>query len=519
MQPAEGGEYVNIAQIRDAGLYSAHAEGEGGRVPRVIVPFVTVAGFASAITLWAGGYTASPPVQASRNSPFASCTADNVAAQPGAVNPDTEVEPWLAVNPTNPRNLAGGWQQDRWSNGGARGVVAGVSVDGGLTWTSVVVPGISKCSGGAFDRATDSWVSFSPNGTLYYNSLAFNALDNRNAVFVNRSTDGGFTWSAPVALIDDNSAMVFNDKNSITADPTDSRFVYAVWDRTRHPAEERPNASAGFSAAFRGDAMFTRTTDGGLTWEPPRAIFQPQKNLFTLGNVVAVLPDGTLLDVFQLSQGALTNLPGRSVAVMRSTDRGETWSSPQVVSALLSAGITDPETSQDVRASNDLPEIAVAPVVGTAYVVWGDRRFSGNDRIDSIVMSKSVDGGLTWSTPVAISQTPSTVAAVDRQAFTPSIAVAADGTIGVSYYDFRSNTSDPNTLLTDRWFVHSHDGGATWSENHLAGPFDLSEAPVARGLFLGDYHGLVAVGFGFNALYGVSSASDRANMFSSRIGP
>ena len=35
---------------------------------------------------------------------------------------NSEVEPWLDVNPTNVANLVGVWQQDRWSNGGARGL-------------------------------------------------------------------------------------------------------------------------------------------------------------------------------------------------------------------------------------------------------------------------------------------------------------------------------------------------------------------------------------------------------------
>ena len=32
-------------------------------------------------------------------------------------------------------------------------------------------------------------------------------------------------------LIRDTNARLFNDKNSMTADPNNSNFVYAVWDR------------------------------------------------------------------------------------------------------------------------------------------------------------------------------------------------------------------------------------------------------------------------------------------------
>ncbi|MGZ6586505.1 MAG: hypothetical protein ACXVHX_19550 [Solirubrobacteraceae bacterium] len=36
------------------------------------------------------------------------------------------------------------------------------------------------------------------------------------------------------------------------------------------------------------------------------------------------------------------------------------------------------------------------------------------------------------------------------------------------------------------WIARSHDGGATWTDDHLAGPFDLHPAPYARGYFVGD---------------------------------
>ena len=112
-------------------------------------------------------------------SPFAGCTADDVVLQeavctavgaPCVNYPNTEIEPYVAVNPTNLRNLLAGWQQDRWSNGGSRGLVSAFSKDGGLTWKKVLVPGTTLCSGGGglFIRASDPWVSFSPNGTSYF---------------------------------------------------------------------------------------------------------------------------------------------------------------------------------------------------------------------------------------------------------------------------------------------------------------------------------------------------------------
>ena len=126
--------------------------------------------------------TAGPLVQVSGTSPFAACTADDVPGQSGEVFLNSEVEPWIDVNPTDPDNIVGMWQQDRWSNGGSRGHVAGVSVDGGSSWTQVVVPSVTVCSGGTaanggnYQRTTDPWLSFGPDGTLHQISLSFNDI-------------------------------------------------------------------------------------------------------------------------------------------------------------------------------------------------------------------------------------------------------------------------------------------------------------------------------------------------------
>ena len=56
-------------------------------------------------------------------------------------------------------------------------------------------------------------------------------------------------------------------------------------------------------------------------------------------------------------------------------------------------------------------------------------------------------------------------------------------------------------LTTDHWIVHSHNGGDTWTEDHLGGPFDMHQAPYARGYFVGDYQGLDSQGGVFRPLF------------------
>jgi Neuraminidase (sialidase) len=353
-------------------------------------------------------------------------------------------------------------------------------------------------------------VTFAANGDAYFISLSASADLLTSAVLVSKSTNGGDTWSEPTTLISERSAFHFNDKESITADPTNASSVYAVWDRSRFPSENA-DFNALHSAAFRGPATFSRTTDGGATWSAPRNIMPTNANLFTIGNQVAVLPDGSLVDAFEFIHGSGRQpSPNQfTESLMRSTDKGLTWSNVIDISTDQSVPVRDPDTGAAVRAGEGLPDVAVDRQNGALYVVWSDSRFSGGLR-DDVALSKSTDGGRTWSTPSKVNQTPVPVAA-----FTPSVEVAADGTVGVSYYDFRNNTRAPGAL-TDAFLAHSHDGGATWAENRLTPTsFDIEQAPVARGYFLGDYEGLTSAGSTFMPFFStaVSAPTNPTDVF------
>ena len=99
----------------------------------------------------------------------------------------------------------------------------------------------------------------------------------------------------------------------MTADPTDARLVYAIWD--------------GTSSGKRGPAVFARSTDGGLTWEAPRTIVQTDTQSFIQFSRILVLPIGTLVDIFEFYE----HWPNKPVTftnlqVLRSADHDQTWS-------------------------------------------------------------------------------------------------------------------------------------------------------------------------------------------------
>jgi hypothetical protein len=86
-------------------------------------------------------------------------------------------------------------------------------------------------------------------------------------------------------------------------------------------------------------------------------------------------------------------------------------------------------------------------------------------------------------------------------AFDPAITVRSDGEIGLTYYDFRGTLAG-SALPVSYWLARSSDGGATWTESLIDGPFDLSGAPIVQSqYFLGDYQSLQWAGTDFLAFY------------------
>jgi hypothetical protein len=416
--------------------------------------------------------------RASGPSPFAAgCSG---VPDTGTLYAGAEVEPFASANPRNPLNLVGVWQQDRWSNGGSRGLGTGYSFDGGITWKRVYPP-FSVCAGGNaanngnYERATDPWVSFSPNGVAHQMALSFDDTivpgKPASALLASRSTDGGRTWSKSIVLQADTEER-FNDKNAMTADPTDSRYVYGVWDRLSFV----PGEGAG-------PILFARSVDNGVSWEPTRIIYDPGLTTQTIGARIEVLPNGKLVNLFTQID-LITN--ESTLYVLLSSDKGTTWAAPIKIADAITFGARDPETGALIRDGSILAQLAISRK-GVITVVWQDARFSPGNTLEGIVVSQSSDGGNTWSAPVQINRDPLV------QAFLPSVHVRKDGTVGITYYDLRSNTADPATLLTDVWLTRSRDG-VTWRESRISKPFDMAKAPEANGLFVGDYQGLVSIG-------------------------
>jgi len=426
-------------------------------------------------------------------SPFA-------AGCPGGFGDETkisghELEPAVAVNPANPRNIVATWKQDVGPFNGRDDLVAS-SLDGGRTWTRSTIPGLTVCTGGTADTASDPWVSAGGDGTVYFGGQAgpLSSDPPPIAIVASHSPDGGRNWAAPATVA---PGLAGNETPAVTASPTLAGHAYLGW------ANFLP-----FDLPRTNSLEFSRTADGGASWSPAVLIDQPGPFVIDFAPRILVLPNGALLAVFaraDLEFGLGTLQAARSV------DEGRTWlSAVQVGSPQPIETFFHPEMGEYLPQSH-YPSAAVAPD-GTAYIAFEDNTSATSGAVG---VARSRDGGLTWTT--------TTLPGVSAYAFEPTIAVNKRGTVGVTWYDLRNDQLGDAALTADVWFAHSHNGGSSWQQTHVAGPTDLRTAPLPGHNYVGEYQGLAALrGPSFAAVFTLPAPQANngpTDIFFALIGP
>jgi hypothetical protein len=360
-----------------------------------------------------------------------------------------------------------------------------------------------------------------------------------SGVGVNTSSDGGQTWADPTPAVLKNQNH-FIDSGWLTVDPNNRNRLYVSYidldfeaDFPLIPLTAPPRCPA---ISVRIASELVSSSDGGRTWSSPSIIredclpiqqglpqgFQAASTRLAVGADGKVSAGYVLFHPLVGPDGVTVVDYKIEVHARQSSNHGASFGPDVKVSDLVQVG--DGSHSfrpilQGFFVVPTIPVVAAAPVKHgkkqNLYIAWADGRdnkqpdgtaFFGTYNFGDIVLSRSTDGGITWSPPRAVSPTPKDFKGLGRDQFIPSIAVDRDGTIAVCYYDRRN---DPKNNAFDRYCSISQDQGQSFHDvRQSPKSWMFAENWDRIGFWLGDYDTVVAPSFdggdGFFGAFGVS---------------
>jgi hypothetical protein len=217
--------------------------------------------------------------------------------------------------------------------------------------------------------------------------------------------------------------------------------------------------------------LFSKSTDGGQTWSSPIRINKKAGDCMDSddteeGAVPSVGPNGEVYVAWAGPDGLLFN---------KSLDNGNTWLVDDILVSSIPGGWD--YTISGIQRSNGLPvtacDVSHGPHRGTIYINWSDQRNGTTDT--DVWLSKSTDGGNTWCAPKRVNDDP----AGKQQFFTWVCVDQKTGYLWFVFYDRRNYTN----IQTEVYMAVSKDGGETFTN------FKVSDSPFApaSGIFFGDY--------------------------------
>lgn len=171
------------------------------------------------------------------------------------------------------------------------------STDGGQTFSTpqLISPNVLYSQG--------SHIMVGPDGTVYVlwdGDTKFGPFD---STWVVKSTDGGVTWSKPVAvapLVDISSPAntVFRVNSFPAGDIAANGYVYAAWStealNTATSYGVDSHCFSGPSAGCHAAVYWSKSTDGGVTWTTPQLAFASSTR--TAIGYPVTQPDGSKLN-------------------------------------------------------------------------------------------------------------------------------------------------------------------------------------------------------------------------------
>jgi len=362
-------------------------------------------------------------------------------------------EEMVAINPQSTDNAVAIWRDFRL---GYRRVGVGYTFDAGATWhdTLLVVP--------PYPWQSDPVLAVDSSGNYFACTLGLTSTgQGPTGIFVQKSTDGGITWSLPVTAID-NATQYFEDKQMIVLDRTSGPTygnIYIAWTR--------------FTADFMSSNIYmVSSLDAGQSYGLPVLVSEGSDVQWP----VPVVDENGAVFV------AWFRYHPRGIYIDYSTDEGGTFHADLLV------------TSVSATAGNINGEILVFPYPALASDLNPASRNYGNLYMaymddagtDMDIFFMSSPDGFAWGPPSRINDDPIHNGA---DQFHPWITVDDQGNIHALFYDRRLDAAN---YLFDLYYTRSSDGGVTWSPNERITSVSSDPGQAALAGLIGEYIGLSA---------------------------